>query len=317
MKEVVIVAFEGISLFHLSVPIAIFGDALLEEKKLFNVRVCSETNGKINSANGLGIDIEDDPSIIHQADIIIIPSWQPEKLPSPSLIELLVDAHKNKKLIVGLCLGAYALAYSGLLKGKNATTHWRYGDDFKTRFPLTSCDINSLYLSENNIITSAGSAAAIDCCLYIVRHCYGVKTSNKIARVMVSSPERSGGQKQYIENPTLEKPRDERIAKLIGFVMQNITYNHTLESAANYCMMSTRSFSRNFKSANGISFTSWLINLRLNNSLELLESTNFSISKISEQIGFSSEQVFRKHFNKKFDTTPTSWRKLFNSSQGG
>ncbi|AIY66746.1 GlxA family transcriptional regulator [Pseudoalteromonas piratica] len=314
MKEVVIVAFEGISLFHLSVPIAIFADAVLEEKRLFNVRVCSETNGKINSANGLGINIENDPSIIHQADIIIIPSWQPEKVPSPNLIKLLVDAHNNKKLIVGLCLGAYALAYSGLLKGKKATTHWKYGDDFKTKFPQTSCDINPLYLAENNIITSAGSAAAIDCCLYIVRHYYGVKTANKIARVMVSSPERSGGQKQYIENPTIEKPRDERIATLISFVLQNITYNHTLESAAAFCMMSTRSFSRNFKSSNGISFTSWLINLRLNKSLELLESTHFSVTEISERTGFSSEQIFRKHFNKRFDTSPTSWRKLFNSS---
>lgn len=314
MKEVVIVAFEGISLFHLSVPIAIFGDAILEDKSLFNIRVCSETTNKISSANGLGLEIENNPSIMQQADIIIIPSWQPEKLPSSNLIELLIDAHKNEKLIVGLCLGAYALAYSGLLEGKKATTHWKYGDDFKSKFPLTVCDINSLYLAENNIITSAGSAAAIDCCLYIVRHYYGVKTANKIARVMVSSPERSGGQKQYIENPTLEKPKDERIAKLIEFVLQNIANNHTLESAASYCMMSIRSFSRNFKSANGISFTSWLINLRLNKSLELLESTNLSVTEISGQTGFSSEQIFRKHFNKRFDTTPKAWRKQFNSA---
>ena len=175
MKKVAIIAFEGISLFHLSVPIATFSDAVFSTEKLFDVYVCSETKGQISSANGIGIDIKYDLSVIQQADIVIVPSWVPNKMPSPHLVEQLIDANINNKLVVGLCLGAYALAYSGLLNEKSATTHWKYGKDFTTRFPLITCDINPLYIVEGNIITSAGSAAAIDCCLHIVKYFYVAK----------------------------------------------------------------------------------------------------------------------------------------------
>ena len=311
MKKVAVIAFEGISLFHLSVPIATFSDAIFSSEKLFDVCVCSETKGHINSADGTGINIKYDISVIQKADIVIVPSWVPSKVPSPHLAEQLIEANNNNKLVVGLCLGAYALAYSGLLNGKSATTHWKYGEDFTTRFPLITCDINPLYIAESNIITSAGSAAAIDCCLHIVKHFYGAKVANTIARVMVSSPERSGGQNQYIENPTIEKPSDERIARLLDFILENITDTYTLENAADYCKMSVRSFSRNFKASNGISFTAWLNNIRLNYSLELLESTNLSITEIAEQAGFNSEQIYRKHFIRKYDVPPKMWQKLF------
>ena len=314
MIEVVIVAFEGISLFHLSVPVAIFQDAAVNQQQLFNVKVCAQHTGKIKASSNIGLDIDDDISLIEHADVVIIPSWLPEVAPNKALVTQLVKAHCQNKLIAGLCLGAYALAYSGLLDGKRATTHWHYGADFKTRFPQVVCDINPLYIAEDNLITSAGSAAAIDCCLYIVKHFYGVKIANKIARMMVSSPERSGGQNQYIEAPTLEKPSDDRIANLIEHVLTNIADHYTLESAADYCMMSVRSFSRNFTAANGISFTLWLINARLHYSLELLEASALPITQVAEQAGFSSEQIFRKHFKQRYDTTPKAWRALFRGS---
>ena len=311
MIEVAVVAFEGISLFHLSVPVAIFRDAVSDDQKLFNVRVCSETNNYIHSANGLSIGIQNDISVIKQADVVVIPSWIPDKVPSNDLQELLNEAHCENKLVVGLCVGAYALAYSNLLNGLRATTHWKYGDDFTSRFPLVTCDINPLYIVESNIITSAGSAAAIDCCLHIVKTYYGVKVANKIARIMVSSPERDGGQTQYIESPTINGAGDERITKLTDLVLENITGHFTLTAAAEYCMMSVRSFSRNFKSAYGTSFNAWLINARLNFSLELLESTNLTITEVSEKSGFSSEQVFRKHFSQKYGIGPKAWQKMF------
>lgn len=313
MIEVAIVAFEGISLFHLSVPIAVFQDAMANHEKLFNVSVCSELPGKITSANNLGIEIENHISVIENADIVIIPSWIPATSPSPMLISQLLSASQSGKAIVGLCLGAYALAYSGLLNHKRATTHWQYVADFRQRFPQVNCDSNPLYIQEDNIITSAGSAAAIDCCLHIVKQQYGVKIANKVARTMVSSPERPGGQNQYIETPIIARPSDNRIAELVDHIMENIAEPFSLKRSATFCMMSVRSFSRHFAKINGISFTNWLINTRLNASLEMLEATDLAISTLSDRAGFSSEQIFRKHFKQRFDTTPQAWRKLFRS----
>ena len=317
MIRVAIIAFEGMSLFHLSVPIAIFADAPAQNTTnntpLFEVTVCAESEGAIRSANGLGLQIEHNTAAISEADIIIVPSWNPDTPPSTPLTNALIHAHQQHKRIVGLCLGAYALAYCGLLDGKRATTHWRYGDDFAAKFPNVCLDINPLYIAQDNLITSAGTAAAIDCCLHLVKQVHGTKVANSIARLMVSSPQRSGGQKQYIENPTLKRPSDERMAKLIDLVLDNLTEAFPLERAAEICMMSVRSFSRNFKAANGISFTSWLINERLNHSLWWLESSSVSITKVAERCGFSSEQIYRKHFQTRYGTSPKAWQTQFKS----
>lgn len=311
MINVAIVVYEGISLFHLSVPIAIFKDAIPSKEPLFNVNICAETPGEITSSNGLCFIVKEEISIIQHADIVIFPSWNPDAPPSKLLIDQMIKTYDSNKFVVGLCIGAYALGYAGLLNGKRATTHWKFGSDFSLKFPQVNFDSNPIFIVDDNIITSAGSAAAIDCCLYIVKHYYGVKKANNIARMMVSSPERSGGQNQYIEQPIIERASDRRMAALIEYILANITDEYRLANVASFCSMSVRSFSRYFKSSNGISFKPWLNNIRLNYSLELLESTNLSITQVSEQAGFSSEQIFRKHFKLRYDTTPKIWRSLF------
>lgn len=311
VKRVAIYVFEGMSLFHLSVPQAIFSDAIGQENPYFSVQVCSERFGKLMLSGGLNIWVENGIDVLAQADILIFPSWLPEQTPSKELIDIVRNAHKQGKWIVGLCLGSYLLAYSGLLNGKRATSHWRNSADFLTRFPKVDFDTNPLFLVENNLVTSAGSAAAIDCCLHIFKRFYGVKAANQVARVMVSSPSRTGGQNQYIAHPVANRASDERLAKLIDFVLGDLAQSISVEEAASYCSMSIRSFTRHFKAIYGSSFTQWSILAKLNASLELLESSDKSILLISEQTGFSSEQVFRKHFKKRFDTTPQAWRKVF------
>jgi len=313
MINVVIVVYNEISMFHLSVPTAIFNDAVLNSDKLFDVKVCAEQKGPLSFANGLSFMVEEDFSIIKHADIVIFPSWNPAVSPSTKLITLMNQLSHHNKMIIGLCLGAYALGYAGLLNEKRATTHWKMSEDFPLKFPRVHFESNPLFIEQGNIITSAGSAAAIDCCLYIVKYFYGIKKANRIARVMVSSPERNGGQNQYIEQPTIERASDERLAKLIDHIQTNLTNDYSIAWVASYCAMSIRSFSRYFKANQGISFKRWLNNLRLNRSQELLESTALSITHISEQAGFSSEQIFRKHFKQQFDTTPNAWRNLFRS----
>lgn len=97
MINVAIVAFEGISLFHLSVPIAIFKDAKPDEKSRFNVQVCAENLGSLTTSNGMTICIEESIDAIHLADIIIIPSWEPSQTPSQKLISKLKGAHSKNK----------------------------------------------------------------------------------------------------------------------------------------------------------------------------------------------------------------------------
>lgn len=232
-------------------------------------------------------------------------------MPSEALKQALIRANQRGTRVVGLCLGAYPLAYAGILDGKQAVTHWLAEQDFSQRFPQVKLDLNALYVQAENVMTSAGTAAGLDCCLAIVREIYGIKTANRLARLFVTSPYREGGQAQFIEQPLPRKTANENINELLDDIRANLQKNYEIDLLAKRLLMSRSAFTRHFRKATGLSFTQWLIETRLQKARELLESTQLPIEQIAEQIGFQSAVSFRQHFIAKHQTTPSAYRKAF------
>ncbi|MGL6047669.1 MAG: DJ-1/PfpI family protein, partial [Vogesella sp.] len=109
---------------------------------------------------------------------------------APALLQALRDAHARGAVVMGLCLGAYVLAQAGLLDGLAATTHWAFADDFAARFPAVQVAPDSLYLDDGRVLTSAGTAAALDCCLHLLRQQCGAAAAGQVARYLVTPPHR-------------------------------------------------------------------------------------------------------------------------------
>lgn len=311
--KVAVIAFEGISAFHLSVPCLVFQDVFIEQQPKFSVSLCSVSGTEFSSGSGFGISIEEGIERARDCDIIVVPSW-PNSLPQvpKALIDELILCHSQGKTIVGLCLGAFVLAEAGLLDGRKATTHWAFSQQFKERFPLVKFDEQPLFIDNESTITSAGTAAALDCCLHIVRKVCGTEVATQLARIMVTAPYRSGGQQQYIPTPIQTKPIQAiSFEGVIQEIEQNLTKSYNLDEVASLCAMSRRTFTRQFKAAYGCSFGEWLLQQRLKLSQRLLESTDYAIHQVAEQAGFGSESVFRKHFKATFNLAPTQWRDKF------
>ncbi len=311
--KVAVIAFEGISAFHLSVPCLVFQDVFIEQQPKFSVSLCSVSGTEFSSGSGFGISIEEGIERARDCDIIVVPSW-PNSLPQvpKALIDELILCHSQGKTIVGLCLGAFVLAEAGLLNGQKATTHWAFSQQFKERFPLVKFDEQPLFIDNESTITSAGTAAALDCCLHIVRKVCGTEVATQLARIMVTAPYRSGGQQQYIPTPIQTKPIQAiSFEGVIQEIEQNLTKSYNLDEVASLCAMSRRTFTRQFKAAYGCSFGEWLLQQRLKLSQRLLESTDYAIHQVAEQAGFGSESVFRKHFKATFNLAPTQWRDKF------
>lgn len=308
---VAVVAFNHFSPFHLSVPCIIFGD-LLHDQKLFELKIYAEESGPIRSNEGLSVQSSLSAEELAKADIIIVPSWRdPAEKPSQVMLDAMVEAHAQGNQVVGLCLGTYVLAYAGLLKNRKAATHWEFEQDFISRFSDVKLDCNALYVDDDRLITSAGTAAGLDCCLYLVRQHYGSVIANKLARRMVTPPYREGGQAQFIERPIPVSTQDTRINTLLDYLRNNLNKIHGLDELARYSMMSRRTFTRQFYKATGMSVGEWLIAERIQLSQELLESTFLPIEAIAEQVGFQSATSLRQHFKHRFDVTPNEWRKTF------
>ncbi|MFC0323978.1 GlxA family transcriptional regulator [Gallibacterium melopsittaci] len=311
LPTVALILYPELSPFHFSVPYMIFSIEL-DGKKLFNLKIVGEDLADSDPSDRLIVKTDGGLELLAQADIVIVSGWhQLDYAPSSNLQHALHQAYQRGATIVGLCYGAYPVAYTGLLDGKKATTHWLAENDFRQRFPQIHLDINSIYIEQDRLITSAGTAAGLDCCLAIVRTYYGVKVANRVARLLVIPPHREGGQAQFIEQPIARKTPSENMNQLLSSIQENLSDSYHIDVLAKRLMMSRSSFTRHFRKATGLAFNQWLIESRLQRGRELLESTHLTVEEIAEKIGFHSATSFRQHFKQRHQVTPKQWQKRF------
>lgn len=310
--RVAVVAFQDILPFHLSVPCAVFGERAGRAEALFDIRVCGAEPGPLRSKAGFTIGTEHGLEALAEADIVVVPSWRdPHEPAGEPLLAALRDAHRRGAMIVGLCLGAYVLAQAGLLDGRRATTHWRWTALFARRFPAVCLDPDVLYVDDGEILTSAGTAAGIDCCLHVVRRRYGADTAAGVARGLVVPPHRQGNQALYIEQPIMPSAAEGALARTLEWVAGHLDQPHQLDDLARRTGMSRRTFTRHFRRQMGVTPGQWLLSLRLTRAQRLLETTTEPVERIAERSGFGSALSLRQHFASAFLTTPSAYRREF------
>lgn len=310
---VAVVAFDGISPFHLSVPCLVFGeDRTPEGAHRYRVVVCGVQPGPLRTSAGFRIDVAQGLAVLRRAQIIVVPSWRDDLAPAPqALLAALRAAHRRGARIVGLCLGAFVLAESGLLDGRAATTHWALAQEFARRFPQVVPRPEVLYVEEGTVLTSAGTAAGIDCCLHLLRQQHGAEAANRAARRMVVAPHRQGGQAQYIQQPVAPSARGDRLAPLLQWLGEHLHETHTLQALAERAVMSPRTFTRRFRQATGTTVGQWLQNQRVALAQRLLEGGDASIEAVAVQAGFGSAVSLRQHFAATVGIAPSAYRRQF------
>ncbi|MBU1306638.1 MAG: helix-turn-helix domain-containing protein [Alphaproteobacteria bacterium] len=311
--NVCVVAFEGVSLFHLSVPAMVLGagDGASTTAR-YEVSYCAARPGKVRCDQGLTIDVPDGMAAMVCADIVIVPAWNDPEMPAPvELIEGLRQAHARGALIVGLCLGAFVLGDAGLLDGREATTHWVAREVFARRFPRSHFRPDVLYVADDNAITSAGTVAAIDCCLHLLRQRRGADVANRVARLLVTPPHRQGGQAQYIEQPVPQLPSESRLPEVLAWARQHLEQSLSLDALAEAAHMSRRTFTRRFREATGTTFVKWLNAERVARAQQLLETTDMPIDCVASQAGFGTTLSLRQQFAAQLGTTPSGYRRTF------
>ncbi|HMA94711.1 MAG TPA: helix-turn-helix domain-containing protein [Polyangiaceae bacterium] len=314
---VAVVAFDGISPFHLSVPCAVFGvDRSSAGVPRFEVQVCAKKSGRVKTAADFDLVVRHGYSAIDNAWLVIVPSWPSVTEPvDPALVTALTRAHRRGALIAGFCLGTFALAGAGLLHGREATTHWLATAELVTRFPSVRVRPDVLYLDDGGVLTAAGTAAGIDCCLHLLRQRHGAEAANSVARHMVVSPYRRGEQAQYIEMPLGPSSTEDAFANVLSSTAASLHLPHTIDSLARAAHMSRRNFTRRFRDVTGTTPLRWITNQRLAMAQRLLESTSLSIELIADRVGLGSAVTLRQQFARTFGASPRSWRERFPKSK--
>ncbi|MGW0163486.1 helix-turn-helix domain-containing protein [Mycobacterium sp. NPDC003323] len=318
MHTVAILAYDGMTGFESGLAAEIFGMAELPGRFSagvaptgYVVKLCSE-QPEIRMLGGATVHTAYGVDDLAAADTVLIPSVRDvDQRPSTDLLDAIRAADERGARLVSICSGAFALAAAGVLDGRSATTHWIYADLLARQYPAVDVDPAPLYVDGGRVLTSAGCAAGLDLCLHIVRSDHGVRVANDVARRLVISPHRAGGQAQYIDNPVPEPAEDGRIAAGMAWAMAHLDRPITLDELAEQSGMSRRSYLRQFAKATGTTPIKWLIEQRIQASLPLLESADFSVEQIATRVGFESPVTFRHHFTRQMHTTPSEYRSCF------
>jgi transcriptional regulator GlxA family with amidase domain len=279
----------------------------------YTFTVCAVRPGLVPTTSGYRIHVDHGLDCLAEADLIAVPGWTTEHIePPPQLITALREAFARGARVLSVCSGAFLLAAAGLLDGRRVTTHWRDAPILAARYPHIRVDPDVLYIDDGPVVTSAGTAAAIDACLHLVRHEHGTTVANAVARLMVVSPHRSGGQAQFAQ-PPVPPVKDQFIADLMQWIQSHLDQPVTVQNLAARAIMSPRTLARRFKAATGTTPHRWLLDQRLRLAETLLENTDLAIDHIAQQSGLGSPDTLRHHFAGRRRTRPAAYRRTFRS----
>jgi transcriptional regulator GlxA family with amidase domain len=313
MHVVAVLALDGVSALDLAIPCQVFalptGD---DGTPAYELRVCVDQ--AVAAAAGPVEPFRVSSSYgwedVLEAATVIVPGFPHDQVPSPRALRLLRQAAAGGARIASICTGAFALAHAGLLEGRRATTHWRFADVLAERFPRTRVDPSVLYVDEGQVLTSAGIAAGLDLCLHMVRRDHGAAVAAKVARTLVMSPQRTGGQAQFIEYRAPEEDVTD-LAGTLEWMRGKLGEPLNLADIAAHAMMSRRSLARHFRAQTGTTPLRWLLAQRVQRARELLETTALPLARVAEACGFGSVETLRHHFTRQVGATPSAYRAAF------
>jgi AraC family transcriptional activator FtrA len=296
------------STFELGCAAEVFGTARAGLPNYYEFEVCTETPGPVPTSAGYAMDVSRGLSALAAADTVIIPGWLPVEAPlSGPLRRALVAAHARGARLVTICSGVFALARTGLLDGRSATTHWARAEHLRREFPQVHVEPDVLYVDHGDVATSAGAGAGIDLCLHLVRRDHGAAHAALVARHMVMPPHRDGGQAQYAPPP----PPSDALDGLLEWAAARLGTPLSVDDLAAHHGVSPRTLARRFADQLGTSPGAWLLSRRVVQARTLLAETDLPVEAIAARVGLTSAVNLRRRFRAQVGTTPGAYRRAF------
>jgi transcriptional regulator GlxA family with amidase domain len=311
LKNVAAVVMDGVAPFELGVLCEAFGvDRSDAGVPTIDFAVCGVTPGPVETSMGFSLVVSEGLDRVAEADLVAVPAMPRDVGYPEPVLEALRAANERGARVMSVCTGAFVLAAAGLLDGRRCTTHWRYSDELAARYPLAKVDPDVLYVDDDNVITSAGSAAGLDASLHLWREEYGAAIAAAVARRMVVPPHRDGGQAQFVEAP-IRAANTPTLAGVLDYMASHLGDEMTIDSVARLANMSSRTFARRFRAETGTTPYDWLLARRVAEAQRLLEEGDDPIERVAVLCGFGTAGALRHHFAKRLGTTPQAYRAAF------
>lgn len=308
MKVVIVVA-EQVSLFELASAVELFALPRPEFDNWYTTEVVAFGSTAFPGLCETGFVCKQ-VSELPECDLLVIPSFPVSVTQIDAALRQAVLQHYNGGgRVISFCSGAFLLAELGLLNGRIATTHWRYAQMFKQRFPQVTYQEDILYHYDGVVGCSAGSAAGLDLGIEVIRQDYGYHVANSVARRLVLPAHRNGGQSQFIEKPLPQTKSS--VSQALDWAVKHLSPELTIEDIASKASMTRRTFDRHFKKHYHMTPLEWLQARKLEVAKSLLETTQLGLEHIAERAGFDNAITLRYNFKKYLSISPSEYKATF------
>ena len=228
----------------------------------------------------------------------------------------LVKMAGDVRRLGAVCVGSFLLAEAGLLNGRRATTHWKFGRELAGRYPAVRVEHDPLWVKDGNIYTSAGISAGIDLALAWVEEDCGAGLAHEAARELVLFLRRPGGQPQLSVSLASQASEMMSIRELQIWIAEHLEERLSVEDLADRMSMSVRNFERVFTREVGTTPSQYVLQLRVESARRQLERTDRGLKHVASAAGFGSVDVMRRAFVRLLGITPRRYRDLAEQSSG-
>jgi transcriptional regulator GlxA family with amidase domain len=312
VQTVAVIVQDQAEPFGLGSLVEVWGEEEHPEDKapVFDFRVCTPRPGRVKGRSDYDLYVERGLEATEDADLVCLAPHHDFLNHDPAVLEAIKAADARGALLFAHCSGTFELGAAGLLDGRECTTHWRYTEILKQKYPEAKVCPDVLYCRDGNVLTGAGSAAGIDASLHLMRDLYGARVAATVARRIVVPPHRDGGQAQFIARPVPDCDV-ETLGPLLTWVVENLAEDLSGKDLAQRSHMSPRTFARRFRAETGTTPHSWVTAQRVQAAEELLELTDHSVEWIAAEVGFGNAAALRHHFTRVRGVSPQQYRRTF------
>jgi transcriptional regulator GlxA family with amidase domain len=312
------VMFPGVTLLDISGPAQVFAE--LREIELpggsYPLSYLSSAGGSVPTDVGMMIDTAPISSIRpYQVDTLLIPGgpgiWGLRQ--DVSLMNWISQTVLCARRVASVCLGAFVLAWTGVLDGKRAATHWRYCPRLQDNFPDIRVEPDAIFVRDGRVWSSAGVSAGIDLALAMIEEDFGHTVALDIARRLVVFLKSPGGQSQFSTVLAAQASDVEgRFSALHAWILENIASDLKVERLAEIAGMTPRTFARTYVSRTGMTPASGVEALRVETARLLLESRQVGgVVEVAKRAGFGDDERMRRAFIRHLGVSPSEYRKRF------
>lgn len=309
-KRVGIIGFDQVTAMHLVGPADAFSAAALDDGyggRIPCYEVCTiGTVEQFHGESGLTFTADCTLQNAPELDTIIVAGGKGIRRPETSgaITHFLLERAGWYGRIGSVCSGIYGLAPTGLLDGREVTTHWRCARDVAQRFPMLKVNHKRPLVQDGRFYTSSGLSAGLNLSLAMIQEDYGPYVATSVGRDLLLYPAQQDRQELPPEPAQFDSYRTDRFADLVAWIVRNLQGDLSVEILARRACMSHDHFSKAFKSFFGAPPTDFVENLRLNEARRRLSKRQKTLQSVAASVGFRNSGAFQRAFERKFGARP-------------